>query len=111
MALSLTGATLLIVVEKKFKNWSVHIQEEGVGLGEGRHPPAAPPHALTNEAMTTLLHTHEGAVPMHTAIEDDVSLEMDDKFVRWEAIRALIMTIGARDALNQALLRQQKETP
>jgi hypothetical protein len=47
---------------------------------------------------------------MHTAIEQDMSLEMDDKFVRWEAIRSLIMTIGARDALDQAL-RQQKETP
>jgi hypothetical protein len=61
--------------------------------------------------MVTILHTHEGAVPMHTAIEQDMSLEMDDKFIRWEAIRCLVNTIGARDALNQALLRQQKETP
>jgi hypothetical protein len=61
--------------------------------------------------MVTILHTPQGAVPMHTAIEHDMSLEMDDKFIRWEAIRTLIMTIGARDALNQALLRQQKETP
>lgn len=56
--------------------------------------------------MDVISHTHEGAVPMHTAIENDQSLEMDDKFVRWEAIRCLIMTIGAYDALNQ--LCQQK---
>jgi len=61
--------------------------------------------------MTTLLHTPQGAVPMHTAIENDQLIEADDKFVRWEAIRTLVNTIGARDALNQALLRQQKETP
>ena len=48
---------------------------------------------------------------MHTAIENDQLIEADDKFVRWEAIRTLVNTIGARDALNQALLRQQKETP
>lgn len=55
--------------------------------------------------MVTILHTIEGAVPMHTAIEQ--SLEADDKFIRWEAIRLLIMTIGARDALDK--LCQQKD--
>lgn len=34
---------------------------------------------------------------------------VEDKFVRWEAIRCLVNTIGAYDALNQALPSQQKE--
>ena len=53
--------------------------------------------------MDTLLHTTKGAVPMHTAIENDMQAEQEDKFVRWEALRERANTIGARAALDEAM--------
>lgn len=51
--------------------------------------------------MTTLLHTHEGAVPMHTAIENEINEA--DKAVYWEALRGRCMTVGCREALDEAM--------
>lgn len=43
--------------------------------------------------MDTILHTTKGAVPMHTAIEnDEAKREVDDKFIAWEAIRIVLST-------------------
>ena len=56
--------------------------------------------------MTTLLHTSKGAVPMHTAIEEECQPEVDDQFVLWEAVRNLCNTLGVRDGLDAALRQQ-----
>ena len=43
---------------------------------------------------------------MHELIDAECQPEVDDKFVRWEAIRNLCNTLGARDGLNAALRQQ-----
>lgn len=58
---------------------------------------------LKDYDMTTLLHTHEGAVPMHTVIEEQ--MQQEEKDIRWEALREQVNTIGARDALNLAVAK------
>lgn len=60
----------------------------------------------SNMNMNTLLHTTEGCSPMHELIDAECQPEVDDKFVRWEAIRNLCNTLGARDGLNAALRQQ-----
>lgn len=63
--------------------------------------------------MTTLLHTSEGSVPMHTLVEEQaVSWSMfdDSRVLAWEALRDRCMTIGCREALDHAMraLTQQE---
>lgn len=50
---------------------------------------------------------------MHTAIEEqDRTRDIaEDKAVRWEALRSLVNTIGARDALAVALTKVTDECP
>jgi len=60
--------------------------------------------------MTTLLHTHEGCSPMHELIDTECQPEVDDKFVRWEAVRNLCNTLGVRDGLDAALRQQNQQT-
>lgn len=53
---------------------------------------------------------------MHEIVEDQQdketrASEVDDKFVRWEALRALVNTIGARDALAVALTQVKGGQP
>jgi hypothetical protein len=60
--------------------------------------------------MDTRLAYHDGRETMLShAVEAEDASRTDDKFIRWEAIRTLVNTIGARDAL--LALTQGKEAP
>ena len=57
-----------------------------------------------NTTMTTLLHTTKGVSPVHEVVERQMDEQAGkDKFLRWEALREQVLTIGAHDALEQAL--------
>ena len=55
----------------------------------------------------TLLHTKEGIAPVHAIIEQQAearSVLDDEKDIRWEALRQRVGTIGARTALDEAMM-------
>lgn len=47
---------------------------------------------------------------MHELIDTECQPEVDDKFVRWEAVRNLCNTLGVRDGLDAALRQQNQQT-
>jgi len=71
--------------------------------------------------MTTLLHTTKGVSPMHEIVEKEMDQaeamvrpepqHPESRVLYWEAVRHLVNTVGARDALDIALLTPEGRLP